>query len=430
MTTFRYSLLVGLLLCFAGGLRAQNPVPAVPQSRPIAITGATAHLGNGQVIENALITFDKGKITQVTAFTPAANLANFERIDATGKHVYPGFIAANSNLGLVEIEAVRATRDVAEVGNFNPNVRALIAFNTDSQILPTIRSRGTLLTQSTPAGGLVAGFSSVMQLDGWNWEDAAVKADDGLHIYWPRRTSYNWATGEVRQNENYQKQIDELEHFLSQSQAYCDGAPGTRNLRLGGMCPAFSADRNVYIHAQLAKDMEQAIVLVKKYGMKPVIVGGRESDMIAAFLKQEQVPVILEQMHNLPSHVDADVDQPYKMPKLLHDAGVQFCISMDGGWQQRNLPFQAGTAVAYGLPYEKAVQAITLDAARILGIADRVGSLEIGKDATLFICDGDALDMRSNQVASAFIEGRAIDLSNKQDYLYRKFKTKYERQSK
>lgn len=423
----RYIICLTCLALCSTGLLAQNPVPAAEQSQPIAITGATAHLGNGQVIENAVITFADGKITSVGA--AGTDVSGHQVIDAAGKHVYPGLIAPNTQLGLVEIGAVRATRDAEEVGDYNPNVRSIIAFNTDSQILPTIRSRGVLLAQATPDGGLVAGHSSIVQLDGWNWEDAAVRTDDGMHLYWPRRYRYNWQTGQLSQNDNFQKELDEFEQFLQQAQAYCRQAPeNNTNLRFGAMCPALNGERNLYIHANFAKDIQQAVLLARRFGLKPIIVGGRDSYLITDFLKENEVAVILEETHSLPGHTDADIDQPFKTPAMLDEAGVAFALSMGGDWRQRNLPFQAGTAISYGLDYEKAVQSVTLTPARIMGIADRFGSLEKGKSATLIVVDGDIFDMRSSNVSRAFIDGRDVNLTNKQDVLYRKFQQKYERQ--
>lgn len=425
------SIITSLLMGCALLAWSQNPVPAPPQSQAVAIVGATAHLGNGQVIENAVITFANGKLTAVTNRQSAPNLASHQVIEAAGKHVYPGFIAANSQLGLVEIEAVKATRDFTETGDLNPNVRALIAYNTDSRVIPTIRSRGVLLTQTTPDGGTMAGYSSVVQLDAWNWQDAAVRADDGLHLYWPNRFNFNWFTQTLSKNERYDEQVTLIRQFFIEAKAYCNLAePKDNNLKMEAMCPLFKMERNLYVHADLARDIELAILLAKEFGVKLVIVGGRDSYQLTGLLRDNQVPVILGRPHSLPALNDSDVDQPYKTAAQLYQGGVLFGISSDGFWQQRNLPFQAGTAVAYGLPYEEGVKAITSNVARILGIDQRLGSLEVGKDATLFISAGDALDMRSSVIEKAFIEGRAIDLNNMQEVLYERFQEKYRRQKR
>ncbi len=418
-------LLCGLLLCTC--VRAQNPTPAAAPSEPMAVTGVTVHVGDGTVIENATVLVNGGKIEQVGSGLTVP--AGYTTIDGAGKQVYPGLIALNSQLGLVEIDAVRATNDQREIGTFNPNARALIAFNTDSQIIPTVRSRGILLTQATPEGSLVGGRSSIMQLDGWNYEDAAVLADDGVHVNWPSRNSYNWQTGDLKPNEDYPEQVRELEAFLEQAIGYC-GRPaddGNRLLKLEAFCEAISGNANAYLHADEARDIQAGVLLMKRMGAKPVIVGGYQAYLVADFLKRANVPVILSSTQALPSSQDDAVDQPYRNPALLAEAGVEFAISHEGTWQERNLPFVAGQAVGFGLDYEKAVEAITLAPARIIGISDEYGSITAGKSATFIIVDGDLLDMRKSVVEKAYIDGRDVNLDNKQAELYRKFEEKYSR---
>ncbi|WP_116128141.1 amidohydrolase family protein [Lewinella sp. IMCC34183] len=420
------ALLLGLLICTC--VRAQNPTPAPSQAGPMAVTGATIHVGDGTVIENGTLLFRDGKIERVGANVTVPD--GYETVDATGKDVYPGLIALNSQLGLVEIDAVRATNDQREVGTFNPNARALIAFNTDSQVIPTVRSRGVLLVQSTPEGSLVSGRSSIMQLDGWNFEDAAVLADDGVHVNWPNRVSYNWQTGDLIPNPRYDGQVRELETFLQQAIGYCDRPDGdvSRLLKFEALCEAVAGNSNVYLHADEARDIQAGVLLMKKMGARPVIVGGYQAYLVADFLKNEDVPVILSSTQALPGGQDEPIDQPYRNPALLAKAGVDFAISHEGYWQQRNLPFVAGQAVGFGLPYEKAVEAITLAAARIAGVDENYGSLAAGKSATFVISSGDLLDMRTSNVEHAFINGRDINLDNKQAELYRKFEEKYSRQ--
>ncbi|MBB4078862.1 imidazolonepropionase-like amidohydrolase [Lewinella aquimaris] len=419
------TLLLVLFLCTC--VPAQNPTPAARQAAPLAVTGVTVHVGDGTVIENATLLIRNGKIENVGSNLPVP--AGYETLDASGKEVYPGLIALNSQLGLTEIGAVRATNDQREVGTFNPNARALIAFNTDSQVIPTVRARGVLLAQATPEGSLVSGRSSIMQLDGWNFEDAAVLADDGIHINWPNRNSYNWQTGDLKPNENYDEQVRELESFLEQAIGYC-GRPegeGSRLLKLEAFCEAIAGNANAYLHADEARNIQAGVLLMKRIGAKPVVVGGSQAYLITDFLKRESVPVILSSTQALPNSQDDAVDQPYRNPALLAEAGVEFAISHEGYWQQRNLPFVAGQAVGFGLPYEKAVEAITLAPARIVGIAADYGSIATGKSATFVIVNGDLLDMRSSVVEKAYIDGRDVNLDNKQAELYRKFTEKYSR---
>ncbi|HRD81005.1 MAG TPA: amidohydrolase family protein [Saprospiraceae bacterium] len=412
---------------------AQTPVPAPPQEMPVYIVGATAHLGNGLVVENSIVAFENGKITLVRTpqTLPQVNLSRYKVIEAKGKHLYPGFIAPNTQLGLVEIEAVRATVDAGEIGELNPNARSIIAYDSDSEVPPTVRAQGILLAQITPQGGLLSGQSSIVQLDAWNWEDAAYKMDIGLHLNWPAMFSCNWREGSLSKNANYDKQVEVIETYLTEALAYCkNDKPAEKNLKLESACALFNGSRKLFLHADDAKAITAGVLLAKRFGITPVVVGGGDAAIIADFLRENHVPVILGNVHALPMRDDADVDAPFKLAAQLQQAGVMFCFSMDGFWQQRNLAFQAGHAVGFGLPYEQAVAALTLNTARILGIDATVGSIEEGKDAILFLCEGDALDMRSSKVSLAFINGRQISLDHKQLELYRKFKTKYERGGK
>lgn len=392
----------------------------------MALTGATIHVGNGTVIENGTVLFKDGKLERVGSGIPVP--AGYETVDVTGKQIYPGLIALNSQLGLTEIGAVRSTNDQRETGVLNPNARALIAFNTDSQVIPTVRSRGVMLAQITPQGGMISGRSSMVQLDGWNFEDAVVGEDDGVHINWPNRSSWSWKTRMVSENKNYAKQIDGLLNFMKEAAAYCSTSrDGDRLLKLEAMCDAISGTKNVYLHMDNPREIMQSVQLVKKMGGKPVIVGGQNAYLAAEFLKRENVPVILSSTQALPNNEDDDIDAPYANPAKLAEAGVTFAISHGGYWEQRNLPFVAGQAVGFGLDYEKAITAITLSPAKISGIDKMYGSLEAGKSATLIVVSGDVLDMRTSNVEHAFIDGRKVDLDNKQAELARKFRTKYKR---
>jgi imidazolonepropionase-like amidohydrolase len=405
---------------------AQNPVPAPPQINTICITGATAHLGNGRVIENSLIVFEKGKITSVGTYDGTEDFSEYQVIDASGKHLYPGFIAANTNLGLVEIGAVRSTRDATEVGSLNPNVRSIIAYNTDSEIIPTVRNHGILTAQICPQGGSVSGSSSIVHLDGWNWEDAAIKTDDGIHLNWPGQYTFNRRTRTRTKDRNYAENIRNIQSLFEEAKAYNKGdKKQPKNLKLEAMNGLFQKTQKLFIHANDAASISQAVILAKKYDLDVVIVGGRDAWRITDLLKDNDVSVILERTQRLPQRADEDIDQPFKTPALLEAAGITYGISMGGNWTVRNLPYQAGQAIGFGLEYEKAVMSISANVAKILGLDDRLGTIESGKDATFFLSTGDALDMRSSTVEMAFIQGRQIDLEDKQKYLYRKFSKKY-----
>ena len=423
-------LLIGLLFCgsFLKNL-AQTPTPAQEQQEPIIIRNATIHIGNGTILEQGTIVFEKGKITLIEK-NPTINLQKAQIIDATGKHVYPGLIVPSTTVGLTEIDAVRATRDYQEVGDFNPHVRSLIAFNTDADMIPTIRYNGVLLVQATPRGGIISGTSSIMELDGWNWEDAVHKADDGIHLNWIPMYRYNWREQMLEKNQDRAKKISELETFFAEAISYAQTAnPSPINLRFEAMKGLFEGTKNLYIHVEEAKEILESVQFAQRFGVKKIVlVGASEAYRVLDFLKKNNIAILLNRVHSLPNRADDEIDLPFRMPAILHKAGILVGLNYEGDMEamgSRNLPFTAGTAAAYGLTKEEALMTVTLNTAKILGIDDRVGSLEKGKDATLIICSGDLLDMRGNQVEMAFIRGKEIQLTSKQTELYQRYKKKY-----
>lgn len=410
-----------------------NISPAKPQTKKIIILGGMVHVGNGQVIENGYVVFEKGKITGVgDATTAKLSDAGAQVINATGKHIYPGFISPVTTVGLTEIEAVKATLDFREIGNFNSHIRSIVAYNTDSKVPATLRSNGVLMAQVTPQGGTISGSSSVVQLDAWNWEDAALKIDDAQHMNWPTVPRFRGFGGgragfsADAMAERTQSAIAELDQFFSEAKAYAEGPKlETTNSRFAAMKNVFSGKERLFITANTQKDIVASVNFAKKYGITPVIVGGEEAYLVTDFLKDNNIAVVVKQPHALPSNVDDDVNMPYKNAAVLANAGITVVVSIDDYWQQRNLPFMAGTISTWGLNKEKALQTITLNTAKILGMDKTVGSIEVGKDATLFISAGDALDMKSNKVEEAFIQGRNINLDNLHKQLDRKFSDKY-----
>lgn len=424
----KYILTMALSVLSAAGFAQANISPAPKQSQAIAITGATIHIGNGTVIENGTVVFDKGKIVSVSA--GGTNPSGATEIKANGKHVYPGFIAPITNLGLTEFESVKATLDFQEIGNLNPHIRSLVAYNTDSKVPATLRSNGVLMAQVTPQGGTIAGSSSVVQLDAWNWEDAAIKADDAIHMNWPAIPRSRGGFGRPTMTaeamrERRDQALSELEAFFAEAKAYAEAKPLITNPRLAAMKPLFDGSEKLFITAENQKDIIAAVNFSKKHNITPVIVGADEAHLITAFLKENNISVVIKQPHALPNSIDDDVNMPYKNGAILANAGIPVVISIDGYWQQRNLPFMAGTVAAWGMDKEKALQAITLNTARVLGIDKTAGSLEVGKDATLFISSGDALNMTTINVENAFIQGRTISLDNLHKQLNKKFSDKY-----
>lgn len=402
--------------------------PAAKQTKTIAITGATIHVGNGQVITNGTIIFKNGKILSVGA--NASTETGAEIIQAQGKHIYPGFIAPTTNLGLTEFESVKATLDFAEIGDMNPHIRSLVAYNTDSKVPATLRSNGVLMAQITPEGGTISGTSSVVQLDAWNWEDAAIHTDDAMHINWPvpprQRFGQRASMNPQAVEETRQKAIAQLQQFFTEAKAYPTvEKPAATNTKFAAMKALFEGKQRLFITANSQKDIIAAVNFAKSFGISPVIVGAEEAYKVKEFLKTNQISVVVKQPHALPTNLDDDVNLPYKNAGILAAAGIPVVISITGYWQQRNLPFMAGTAAAWGMDKESALSAITLNTAKVLGIDKQTGSLEAGKDATLFISAGDALDMKTNVVEKAFIQGRSINLDNLHKQLDKKFSDKY-----
>ena len=392
--------------------------------------GGTAHLGNGQKINNSLISIVDNKFDLVAD-------ANKVRIDPNafdtiikiyGKHVYPSFISPNNTLGITEIDAVRATRDFNETGEFNPNIRSLIAYNTDSRILKTVRTNGILITQCTPRGGIVSGTSSIMYLDGWNWEDAAVKIDDGIHLNWPSsyHTSGWWANpGETNKNKKYRESVNKIKEYFEKARAFSEN-PVQMDNHMTAMIGLFNGKKNLYINVKYAKDIRESIKYFSNIGIKNIVIVGAEDALNAVnTLKKYNIPVILGRIHSLPRDEDSPIDEPFSLPYKLKDHGILFCFSYHGDMEamgSRNLPFTAGTAVAYGLEMEHAISALSLNTAKILGISKTHGSIEPGKFADFFISDGDALDVKTNNVEYIYIQGKSIDLNNHQKDLYEKYK--------
>jgi imidazolonepropionase-like amidohydrolase len=420
--------------------KAQEDVYPVPANTGVFyITNATIHVGNGQVINNGTIKVNNSKIEQVGAGISVDQGAKV--VDAKGKQVYPGLILPVTDLGLKEIgSGVRGSNDYQEIGEYNPSIRSIVAYNADSKVINTLKAAGILLAGVAPQGGVISGSSSVVQLDAWNWEDAAYKMENGIHLQMPsfiaRRRGggggggFRGLAGAQPETDPIKQALDkvaEIKALFREAKGYAqETAHKETNLKLQALKGLFDKKQKLFVHAEQVKQMLVAIDFVKEFGFDVVIVGGSESWQIGNLLKQNNVAVVLSDEHALPSTEDDDVDQPYKTPAMLQKAGVLFALNDEHAESRyRNLPFNAGTAAAYGLTKEEALQAITLNAAKILGVDDKTGSLEAGKDANIVICEGDILDMKSSVVTKAFIQGREVSLENKQTQLYERYKHKY-----
>ncbi len=417
----------------AGG----TEIPAKPQDHPIVLTGGTIHPVSGPAIEGGMILFDKGTIVAI-----GANLtlpAGTERIDVTGKHVYPGLVLATSSTGLNEIGSVRATRDAVETGSINPNIRAEAGVNPESEIIPVTRANGITVAVTMPGGGVISGTAAALELDGWTWEDMTLRAPVGMIVNWPSMT-INRAWWERRteeeQKKEREKQLDELKNAFRDARAYmvAKKAEGSGNgprhdtdLRWEAMIPVLEGKVPVLLSASDLTQIEAAVAWADQEKVRLVIVGGYDAWRAAGLLKAHNVAVIAEPIHTTPSRRWEAYDEPATLPKKLFDAGVTFCISGGGGYEnERNLPYQAAAAASYGLPADEALKAVTLYPAQILGLADRIGSLESGKDATLIVTTGNPLEITSS-VEMEFIRGKSISLTNRQTHLNDKYREKYRR---
>lgn len=410
---------------------AQVPTPATEQKGFVLVKGGTLHSGDGLVIPNSNILIKDGTIIEIGSQEDSTVQKALDSIidlspnstvklyDVEG-HIYPGLIAPNTQLGLKEIDRVRASRDYREVGINNANVRSIIAYNTESKILPTMKYNGILLAEIAPQGFLISGQSSIVELDAWNWEDAAYKMDVGIHLRWP---AFRYSEASKKRRKSTLNQLDVIfQEALNYSKTE---KHELINLKYEAMRGLFDHSKKMFVHVNNAIDIVEAVQFLKRYKVKTVIVGAAQSAKVAGFLRDNQVEVVFVRTQSLPSNSDADYDEKYKTPKVLLDSNVLFCIADQESWQQRNLPFQAGSAVAFGLTREQALASITSNTAKIFGL-EKVGVLAKGMDATLVVSKGDILDMRGNQISLALIRGKNLDLSNHQEMLYKKYRKKYQ----
>jgi imidazolonepropionase-like amidohydrolase len=427
------ALLIGIgagTLCMAADV-----IPARPQAKPIALVGGTLHPASGDAIAQGVVVFMEGKIVAIGDAKSVAIPDGAEVVDAAGKHIYPGLFDSYSNLGLVEIDAVRATRDFAESGDVNPNIKAQVGVNPDSELIPVTRANGVLLAVSAPNSSLIAGQSVVLQLDGWTWEEMTLKSPAGLHIAWPNMSPISaWWEEESKEKQvdRRQTQLKLLDQTFDNARAYqharaADASLAKFDARWESMLPVLEGKLPIIVAADELQQIEAAVAFAVRQKVKLIIFGGYDAVECAALLKKHNVPVIVSSVYRLPLRDSDDYDAAYTLPKRLNAAGVKFCIAGGarfGASNVRNLPYHAATAVAFGLDEADALKAISLWPAEIYGVADRVGSLDEGKDATLFLADGNILET-ATQVDSAYVAGRKIDLTDKHKRLWRKYQERY-----
>lgn len=418
-------------LGFSAATQAHDMVPGAVQQSPILLTGLTVHtVANGVQVDTDVLV-EQGKIAAIGKNLTAPAGAKVLALD--GKHLYPGLIALANQLGLIEISAVRSTDDSREVTNTNADIRAKVAYNADSEVIPTVRSNGFTHSMVYPSGAMIMGQSSLMQLDSWNYQDAVTKDDTGLHVNWPNADSIGsrWnprPAAEVRKAN--EKNLAKLQQYFAEAKAYYDAEQAGLNYgkdsRWQAMLAFFSGDLPLFVHADDARQMQQAMLFAKEYKVALTIVGGRDSWRIADELAANNVAVIYTAPFGLPTRSDENYAQAYKTPAVLQQAGVNFALSLDGYWDTRNLVFAAGQAINYGLTPEQALRSVTINAAKIAGSAASLGSIEVGKSASLVVSDGDIFDYLTHKVSYMLIDGREVDLNNRNKQLHDKYKHRIE----
>ncbi|NQV41650.1 MAG: amidohydrolase family protein [Candidatus Marinimicrobia bacterium] len=433
MRTLLSFLVIALQFTFAS-----DQIPAPPQVTPILIQNGIIHTGSHGVLDQYDILFDKGTITNIEASITVS--PEMQVIEASGKHIYPGLIAGISTLGLVEISDVSVTNDYNEVGEMTPEVRANVSYNPDSEKIPVVRSNGVLFVNTMPTGGRIPGQSSLMRMDGWTWEDATVNHPTAMHINWPDmkiNTNPNSKISIEQQEDNRRNALVELNEMMDRVRRYkkmMDNLPKegvhdiAHDLGLEAMIPYVTGTKPFFVHAHEVRQIEAAVHWSNSQKVKIVIIGGWDAGRVTNLLKENHIPVILQEVLRLPMRRNSHYSEAYALPFKLYKAGVSFCISTSGsGFQSahvRDLPYHAAMAAAFGLPADEALRSITLSAAEILGVDDRIGSLDVGKEASLFIANGDILEI-TTQVEQVYINGTTTDMSDKQKTLYHKYREKY-----
>ncbi len=414
---------------FSMQLSAHDLIPGEPTTTPVFIKNGTIHTVTKGTLSNSHILIENGKIKAIGNVLEAPNGAQV--IDATGKHIYPGFIALNSQLGLEEIGAVRATRDQSETGKETPEVKAHIAFNADSEIIPTVRANGITHAEIAPQGGSINGQSSVVHLDGWNWQDSLVKASSGMHMRWPR-AGINKSWWERRPPEKQRedaakalKAIDQNFEMLAQYNRLRSAIKNTPiDIRWEAMRSVMDGTMPLYIHANDYREIEQAINLANQYQLKIVLVGVTDVIKSADLIKMHNVPVVFTSAWGQPLSADDKVDSSFTIPAQMEKLGIPYALTVAGSWNSRDLPFAVGQSIAYGVSPEKGLASITIEPAKILGLDAEMGSIEVGKNANIIISTGDVFDHLTHKIETMLIDGRTVNLDNRHKRLYEKYSKK------
>ena len=419
-----------VLLCSVWSVWAAGPVSS---AETLLLTGGVVHTASGPVLTNTPVFVKDGRIETIGkgAPTKADKVVRLE-----GQHVYPGLIAASTSVGLIEIPAIRATRDVTEVGVFTPEVQSWVAVNPDSELIPVARANGIACIVPVPEGGTISGQSGLLALAGWTCEEMLVRPGVAMNLTWPSaqldltpkensRDKAHWKSPEDQARERLVKEAG-LQQFLDLARAHAK-QPGDPVPALEAMKPFLGTDRPWVIRAEDIREIRAALRWTATNNLKMVLLGGRDSAQLATELAERHVPVIFEHVYDLPSQDHLGYDANFRAAAILQKAGVKVIFGFAGSAMAhepsnlRNLPYEAGQAISFGLPEDEALKAITLYPAEVFGVADRLGSLDAGKDATFVVVDGSIFDDRA-QVRRLWIAGREVSLESRHTRLYEKYR--------
>jgi len=408
---------------------------------PFAITGGTVHTLAGEAIEDGTVVIRGGRITAVGAGTPAPS--DVRIVDASGLHVYPGLFDPYTRLGLTEIGAVDVTNDVEELGDYNPHLAAFAAVHPASEHIPVARANGITHALAVPGGGRISGQASLIHLGGWTVEEMLGEESVGMVIDFPtiqtRRFDFETFSFEEREfseaKEEYEEDLAELEEWIEAAEHYAraraNGGRVESDRRLEALARVVRGEIPAVVSADGEREIRNAVAFAEEHGLRMILAGSgggffagsQEAAKVADLLAEKEIPVILAPTQRMPSDADAPYDEPYAAPGVLHEAGVLFAFATFDASSVRTLPYEAATAVPYGLPHEEALRAVTINPARIFGVDDRLGTIEEGKIANLVVTDGDPLEI-TTRVVHLFIQGRKTDLENKHRRLYEQYRAR------
>jgi len=404
------------------------------RAETILLTGATVHTVSGETITNGQVLLRDGKIAAVGK---SVSSEGAKEISLKGQHLYPGMIALNTDLGLVEIDAVRSTVDVREVGEYTPDVFSWHAVNPDSELLPVARANGVSHFEPVPFGAVVAGQSGLLALDGWTTEQMVAKKSIALHIFWPNagldttpkeksRNPTKWKSLEDQDKERKEK-LRQLDDFFAEARAYAKAKESTKDFQIvpawEAMLPVVRGEIPVTIHADEVRQIRAAVSWATTNGVKMILADALDAWRVADLLATNKIPVIFNHVFTQPLRAEDGYDAHFRAASVLTKAGVKVTFSGGGAALVKNVPYAAAQAAAFGLSVDEALKGITLYPAQIAGVSERLGSIEVGKDATVFVTDGDILDIRSN-VKRMWIGGKDISLENRHTRLYEKYKNR------